>query len=148
MTRSPIMALALLCAATTACAGYDPAATPPGIKSLQDQRLAIIDGLRADTLRPLALWQQETPPSCSSPTLERASASARMTASMLNPERHGVDVAIEGGSWILEVADAAREHGCKKVARGLYDAVIATYTGAAYAALRQRAQIGIDDLRQ
>ncbi len=148
MTRFPIMALALLCAATAACAGYDPAATPPGIKGLQDQRRAVIDSLRSDTLRPLALWQQETPPSCSSPTLEKASASARMTASMLNPERHGLDTAIEGGSWVLEVADAAREHGCKKVARGLYDAVIATYTGAAYAALRQRAQIGIDDLRQ
>ncbi len=148
MTRFPIMALALLCAATAACAGYDPAATPPGITGLQDQRRAVIDSLRSDTLRPLALWQQETPPSSSSPELEKASASALTTASMLNPERHGVDAAIAGGSWVLEVADAAREHGCKKVARGLYDAVIATYTGAAYAALRQRAQIGIDDLRQ
>jgi hypothetical protein len=148
MTRFPIMALALLCAATAACAGYDPATTPPGIKSLEEQRRAVVAGLRADTLRPLTLWQQETPPSCSSPTLAKASASARMTASMLNPERHGVDAAIEGGSWILEVADAAREHGCNKVARGLYDGVIATHTGGAYAALRQRAQIGVDDLRQ
>ena len=148
MPRYPIIAITLLCAATAACAGYDPAATPPGIRSLQDQRRATIDRMRSETLRPLALWQQDTPPSCSSPTLEKASASVLMTASMLTPERHGVDAAIEGGSWILEVADAAREHGCKKVARGLYDTVIATYTGGAYAALRQRAQIGIDDLRQ
>jgi hypothetical protein len=54
----------------------------------------------------------------------------------------------DGGSWILKVADAARQHHCKEVARNLYDTVIATYIGAAYAALRQRAQIGIDDLRQ
>lgn len=148
MNRYSAIAIALLCAATTACAGYDAGATPPGIKSLQDQRRAVIDDMRSETLRPLALWQQETPPSCSSPALEKASASVLMTASLLIPERQGVDAAIEGGSWILEVADAAREHGCKKVARGLYDRVIATYTGAAYAALRQRAQIGIDDLRQ
>jgi hypothetical protein len=143
-----ITAVALLCAGNAACTGYEPEATPPGISSLQDQRRAAIDRLRADTLRPLTLWQQETPPSCNSPSLAKASVSARMTASMLSPERQGIDTVIEGGSWMLEVADAARDHGCKDAARRLYDAVIGTYTGSAYAALRQRAQIGIDDLRQ
>lgn len=90
--------VALLCAGTAACTGYEPRATPPGISSLQDQRRATIDRLRAETLRPLTRWQQETPPSCNSPSLAKASASARMTAGMLSPERHGIDTAIEGGS--------------------------------------------------
>jgi hypothetical protein len=34
------------------------------------------------------------------------------------------------------------------MAQRLYDAVIEIYVGGDYAALRQRAQIGIDDLRQ
>src|SRR6185312_1095878 len=32
---------------------------------------------------------------------------------------------------MLEVADAARDRGCKEAARRLYDAVIGTYTGSA-----------------
>jgi hypothetical protein len=69
------------------------------------------------------------------------------TASRLNPADHGLDMVRDSGGWIREVADAAPQHHCKEVARGLYDTVIATYVGTAYAALRQRAQIGIDDLR-
>lgn len=148
MTRSLMIALALLAATTAGCASYSPAATPPGIQSLEDQRRAAIEGLRSEALEPLARWQREAPPSCSSPTLKEARATVLTAAGMLTPEQSGLDAVIEGGSWILEVADAVREHGCKEVARNLYDAVIATYIGGAYAALRQRAQIGIDDLHQ
>ncbi len=44
-------------------------------------------------------------------------------------------------------AGAAAAKGCGPTARALYLYVIETFTGSAYAAMRQRAQIGIDDLR-
>jgi hypothetical protein len=44
-------------------------------------------------------------------------------------------------------AGLAAEKGCGSTARTLYLYVIETFTGSAYAAMRQRAQIGIDDLR-
>ena len=67
-------------------------------------------------------------------------------ASLLTPEQSGVDAVSDGNSWILEVADDARDHGCKAMARHLYDAVIEIYVGGDYAALRQRTQIGVDGL--
>jgi hypothetical protein len=139
-----LIAPALLCA-VTAC--KTPTHTPPpGIQALQDQRQALIDKIGSDTLKPLSEWQQESPPSCTSPLLAKASGAVLLTANLLKPADHGLDMVRDGGSWILQVADAARQHHCKEVARDLYDTVIATYIGAA--ALRQRAQIGIDDLRQ
>ena len=141
-----LIAPALFCA-MAACKA--PTHTPPpGIQALQDQRRALIDKIGGDTLKPLAQWQQEAPPSCASPLLAKARGAALLTASRLNLVDHGLDMVRDSCSWILEVADAARQHQCKEVARDLYETVIATYVGAAYAALRQRAQIGIDDLRQ
>jgi len=147
MPITRLIAIALLCAATAAC-NLPEAGTPPGIQSLIDQRRAAIDRTRSATLRPLRVWEEEQPLSCTSPRFAQARSSVLATARLLNPEDHGIDAVIEGGDWILEVADAARDHGCKEVARHLYDTVIATYTGSAYAALRQRAEIGIEDLRQ
>jgi hypothetical protein len=137
-----LIAPALLCAVA-------PASTPPsGIQALGDQRQALIDTIGADTLKPLTQWQQESPPSCTSSLLAKARGTVLFTASQLSPADHGLDMVRDGGSWILQVADTARQHHCKEVARDLYDIVIATYIGAAYAALRQRAQSGTDDLRQ
>ncbi len=99
-------------------------------------------------LGPLNEWEAEASPSCASPNLTRAQSSVLAAIDVFAAENHGPDVATDAGTWMLTVADAARDHGCKQVARRLYDTVIATYTGSAYAALRQRAQIGIDDLRQ
>jgi hypothetical protein len=146
MPKYYAFAAALICATAAACA-MPNATTPPGIQRLQDQRHAAIARLGDQTLQPLSQWEQETPPSCSSPALAKARVSVLTTAGLLKPDRSGVDAVIEGGTWVLQVADAARDHGCKDVARSLYDAVIATYTGSAYTALRQRAQIGIEDLR-
>ena len=47
---------------------------------------------------------------------------------------------------IVDVADAARKAGCNKEARAVYDYVIAVFVGSGYAALRQRAEIGLQDL--
>jgi hypothetical protein len=104
--------------------------------------------MRFVALKPLQLWEAEAQPSCTSPNLAKAGDLVLAAARMLTPERSGLDAVVEGGSWILDVADASRERGCAIMARRLYDAVIATYIGTAYAALRQRAQIGIDDLHR
>jgi hypothetical protein len=148
MPNKVAISVALICVATAACANLNPTDTPPGIQSLLDQRRALLTSMGSETLRPLAQWEQEAPPSCTSPTLAKARTSALLTASLLDPERSGVDAVVMAGGWILQVAEAARDHGCNEVARGIYDSVIATYTGAAYASLRQRAQIGIEDLRR
>jgi hypothetical protein len=48
---------------------------------------------------------------------------------------------------MIELAEDADAKGCVKTARKTYLAIIDTFTGSAYEAVRQRAQIGIDDLR-
>jgi hypothetical protein len=53
----------------------------------------------------------------------------------------------ERASWFLDLADAAASHGCPKLADQVYREVIKTYIGSDYAAQRQRAQIGIEDVR-
>jgi hypothetical protein len=147
MSTTHLIVCTLLCAATGACSGTK-IGTPPGTESIVDQRSAVIDRMRSIALGPLVEWERETPPSCTSPSLAKAGSLVLVAARMQTPEQQGLDVVIEGGSWVLEVADAARQHRCSEVARHLYDVVIATYTGRAYAGLRQRAQIGIEDLRQ
>jgi hypothetical protein len=71
-----------------------------------DQRRVAIDHLGDETLQPLSRWEQETPPTCGSPTLAKARATALTTAGLLKPDRSGVDAVIEGGTWVLQVADA------------------------------------------
>ena len=46
-----------------------------------------------------------------------------------------------------QAAQVAADKGCPAIARGLWLSVIEQFTGSGYAAQRQRAQIGIDDLR-
>jgi hypothetical protein len=147
MSITRLMACALLSAATGACS-LATSGTTPATQSIIEQRQAAINRMRFIALHPLVDWEQETPPSCTSPNLGKARSLVLAAAGMQTPEKQGLDVVIEGGGWVLQVADAARQHHCTVVARNLYDTVIATYTGSAYAALRQRAQIGIEDLRQ
>ena len=54
-----------------------------------------------------------------------------------------VDISELSASLALDVADAAREKGCNEIAELAYDHVIRRYTGWAYAAHRQRAELGI-----
>ena len=50
-------------------------------------------------------------------------------------------------AWRLDAADAAASYGCPDLAKAIYQNVIRTYVGSGYAAYRQRAEIGLDDLR-
>lgn len=56
-------------------------------------------------------------------------------------------VAIRAISLRLTLADANLAHGCADAADALYRDAISTYTGGAYASYRERARIGVDDVR-
>jgi hypothetical protein len=53
----------------------------------------------------------------------------------------------QGLAWALDAADAAAAHGCPDVARGIYDWVIGGGVAEGYATYRQRAEIGLANLR-
>jgi len=66
---------------------------------------------------------------CAEPSLLRLTrlneASARvLKVARPTPDQRGVDAVSDGGSWILEVAEDARDYCCNAMARRLYDAVI------------------------
>jgi len=92
-------------------------------------------------------WTLEHPPSCASLMLPSARYEVLRVADVISPDRDGLDTTLAAGSWVLDVADGARQHGCKDFARGLYQAVMFKYIGVSYASLRDRARVGIDDLR-
>jgi hypothetical protein len=46
------------------------------------------------------------------------------------------------------VADGARSLGCRKIADHYYRQVLSIFTGSAYNAYRQRALVGIEDVRK
>jgi hypothetical protein len=48
---------------------------------------------------------------------------------------------------VLDVADGAKRKGCARDARALYDFVLKNFSGLGYAALRERATVGIRDLQ-
>jgi len=80
---------------------------------------------------------------CKSKSLGEAAASA-MFAGIATDD---LSLRQQGAGWVLDVADGAADHGCPDLARKLYRHVIETYIGWGYAAHRQRAEIGLADLR-
>jgi hypothetical protein len=146
-SRSFLITAALPATSMAGCTGYNLSGSA-STQSLEAPREAAIATFHSSALRPPALWHAENPPSCGSPRFEQAGAAVLKVAILLTPEQSGVDAVSDGGSWILEAADDARHHGCKGMAQRLYDSVIEIYVGGNYAALWQRAQISINDLRQ
>jgi len=103
----------------------------------------IIQGIRETVLKPLRAFESETPTNCDSKNLQTAYAAARVTASLapdLELRRIAADLT-------LDIAESALKHDCLDFADKVYRSVISTYVGSGYAAHRQRAQIGIDDVR-
>lgn len=92
----------------------------------------------------LADFRQEAEGSCDSSNLAQAERGARNVARYSVPTLENQQLA---ASLLLDVADAAAEKGCLEYARGLYRGVIREYIGTGYAAHRQRAEVGLGDLR-
>jgi len=80
---------------------------------------------------------------CSSASLEAAAASAVYVGIASDD----LSLRQQGAGWVLDVADGAADHGCPDFARKLYRHVIEVYIGLGYTAHRQRAEIGLADLR-
>jgi len=105
------------------------------------------EALRQKVIEPYVAWTHEKPLRCTSPTLQDASDRLTALVSMVDSRHGGFETAIEGGTWMLDVADGAKSHGCKEFARGLYNKVMATFVGTGYAGLRDRAAVGLADIR-
>jgi len=53
----------------------------------------------------------------------------------------------DSGRLMLQVGEIARTRRCNAIAREAFLEVIEVYVGSDFAALRQRAQVGVDDIR-
>ena len=54
---------------------------------------------------------------------------------------------LDAGAAVLDVADGAKKKGCARDARELYDFVLRNFSGLGYAELRERATVGIRELK-
>lgn len=96
--------------------------------------------------KPLAAFEAENPKLCTSENLKEARVMALNLVSVLSPKSATAHKR-NTGATILDVADSARNAKCTQDARVLYDHVIKVFVGSDFAALRQRAEIGINDVR-
>ena len=113
-------------------------------KELEEANARIFDLIR----KPLSDFTHESPPRCESENLHKSVANALNVVETVESRKFKFDPKeqLNLGSTIVDVADAARKVGCNKEARAVYDYVIGVFVGSGYAALRQRAESGIQDL--
>jgi hypothetical protein len=98
--------------------------------------------------RPVRAFLAEKGTDCASPRLKEAVSKVTETAvavaSTMKPEYGAM---LEAGAAVLDVADGAKRKGCTRNARELYDFVLKNFAGLGYATLRERATVGIKELR-
>jgi hypothetical protein len=113
-------------------------------KELEEANTRILDLIR----KPLSDFTNETPPHCESENFRKSVANALNVVETVESRKFKLDPKeqLNLGATIVDVADAARKAGCDKEARAVYDYVIGVFVGSGYAALRQRAESGIQDL--
>ncbi len=111
-------------------------------RRLEKRRQELVEGVRV----PLAEFVAEPPGSCRSSNLRRAVVAVDEYSGFAT-RRNTLKYLAESAGLILDLADAAADRDCPEFARALYRAVITTYIGTGYVAHRQRAEIGLVDLR-
>lgn len=98
--------------------------------------------------RPMRAFLAEKGQDCTSPRLKeavrKATETAGAVAATMKPDYASM---LEAGSAVLDVADGAKRKGCARDARELYDFVLKNFSGLGYAALRERATVGIRELK-
>jgi hypothetical protein len=98
--------------------------------------------------RPVRAFLAEKGTDCASPRLKEATSKVTDTAvamaATMQPEYAAM---LEAGAAVLDVADGAKQKGCARNARELYDFVLRNFAGLGYAALRERATVGIRELK-
>jgi hypothetical protein len=97
--------------------------------------------------KPLNDYLNEPPGSCRSKNLWGSVTFAKYVLEKLPPSDTPIDLYQDVAVWYLEAAAAAAKRGCPAAAKEIYTSVIETFIGSAYDAYRQRAEIGLDDLR-
>ena len=136
--RGTLCVLLPFAAAILASCNYDER-----LLQLMDDMVQTKSEADADHQKYLAAFAARPAGDCQSPDLERAVSQAYSWAR--NDE--AMSMREQGLAWALATADAAAAHGCPDVAHGIYDWVIGGFVGEGYAAYRQRAEIGLANLR-
>ena len=145
MHRIICRTLAILCMST-----FLPLSTH-SVYAQQKERAKLAeadDRIFAIARKSLASFRSETPKKCGSEHLKKAAQFAAHVIREGARREFGAGFILRAGSEYLDVADEAKKAGCQAVARLIYDEVIKGFIAPSHAALRQRAQIGIDDLRR
>ena len=98
--------------------------------------------------RPVRAFLAEKGADCASPRLKEAirkvTETAGAVAATMKPDYAAM---LEAGAAVLDVADGAKRKGCARDAQVLYDFALKNFAGLGYAALRERATVGIRELR-
>jgi hypothetical protein len=98
--------------------------------------------------RPVRAFLAEKGTNCGSVKLKEAvskvTETAGAVAATMKPDYAAM---LEAGAAVLDVADGAKKKGCGRDARELYDFVLKNFAGLGYAELRERATVGIRDLK-
>jgi hypothetical protein len=146
------VALVLSCVTLAACA---PAGTSyPSARARADESGRQLDDLFAEHRGKLdaALAAYAVAPACADPAFNEAMAEALLLEvgietdqpSLLQRMRDNRDYA---GMSLNQLGEDAVKKKCRNEARKAFLTVIETLTGNSYASIRQRAQIGLDDVR-
>jgi len=98
--------------------------------------------------RPARAFLADKGADCSSPRLKEAMSKVTdMASAMASAMRPDYATILEAGAAVLDVADGAKKKGCTRDARELYDFVLRNFAGLGYAELRDRATVGIRELK-
>ena len=98
--------------------------------------------------RPVRAFLAESGSNCASPKLKEAvhkvTETAGAVAATMKPDYAAM---LEAGAAVFDVADGAKRKGCARDARELYDFVLRNFAGLGYAELRERATVGIREIK-
>ena len=101
-----------------------------------------------DARRPARAFLAEKGTDCTSPRLKEAVSKVTDTANAVAAAmRPDYATMLEAGATVLDVADGAKKKGCVRDARELYEFVLRNFAGLGYAELRERATVGIRELK-
>ena len=138
-----LLSLLVLCAVepTTALAESSAGALQ---KEVDDANAGLIDLIRSR----LVDFLRESRPTCNSMNLSKSSAYALNLVKLVEGGEiqlsapHEFDL----GTTIVDIADAAQKVGCQKEALDLYRCITTSFLGSNHAPIRERAEVGMQEL--
>lgn len=150
MNRPILLSLLLV---VMSCAPTPPQSTPTGAGPTAEE--AAENRARPYTEGMQALTQYRSEPGCDGP------GNAAVAANLADLERMTYQLNLVGGNLAYLAREAKGRHqdlafgyadtalgkGCLDTADSVYRSLINFYTGAAYSGIRDRARVGIDDVR-